>query len=60
MDQLNMNNIKHHEKNNTHTQRTKSNTKQKDLAYYFFQKGSMSGHVNYVGHDYILFNCTLA
>ena len=29
MDQLNMNNIKYHEKINTHTQRTKNNTIQR-------------------------------
>ena len=40
MDQLNMNNIKHHEKINKHTQITKNNTIQRSgLIYiYFFEK----------------------
>ena len=35
MDQLNMSNIKHHDKINTHTQRTKNNTAERLL---FFSK----------------------
>ena len=51
MDQLNMNNIKHHEKINTHTQITKNST-YKDLA--FFLKSNIWGRVN-VGHADDLF-----
>ena len=38
MDQLNMNNIKHHEKINTHTQITKNNTIQRSGLLFFFSK----------------------
>ena len=36
MDQLNMNNVKHHEKINTHTQITNSNTIQRSGLLVFF------------------------
>ena len=38
MDQLNMNNVKHHEKINTHTQITNSNTIQRSGLLVFFEK----------------------
>ena len=60
MDQLNMNNIKHHEKIIHIHKEQRATLNKKIWPTIFFQKGSMSGHVNYVGHDYILFNCTLA
>ena len=43
MDQLNMNNIKHHEKINTHTQRTKNNTIQR-AGLFFFSKWQYVRH----------------
>ena len=45
MDQLNINNIKHHEKINTHTQITKSNTIQRSDLLFFFRKGNMCSRV---------------
>ena len=38
MDQLNMNNIKHHEKINTYTQITKNNTIQRSDLLFFFEE----------------------
>ena len=38
MDQLNMNNVKHHEKINTHTQITKNYTIQRPGLLFFFSK----------------------
>ena len=38
MDQLNMNNVKHHEKINTHTQITKNNNIQRSGLLFFFSK----------------------
>ena len=46
MDPLNINNIKHHEKFNKHTQITKSNTTQISSLLFFFRKGNMCGRVN--------------
>ena len=43
MDQLNMNNMKHHEKINTHSQITKNNTIQRSGLPFFFRKGNMCG-----------------
>ena len=46
MDQLNMNNIKYHEKINTHSQITKSNIMQRSGLLDFFRKGNMCDRVN--------------
>ena len=46
MDQWNMNNIKYHEKINTHTQITENNTIQRSGLLFFFRKGNMCGRVN--------------
>ena len=46
MDQLNMNNVKHHEKINTHTQITKNYTIQRPGLLFFFRKGNMRSRVN--------------
>ena len=46
MDQWSMNNIKHHEKINTHTQIANNNSIQRSGQLFFFQKGNMCGSVN--------------
>ena len=46
MDQLNMKNIKDHEKVNTHIQTTENNTMQRSVLLSFFQKGNMCSRVN--------------